>query len=238
MTGMTTNFALLAPRAILFDFDGTFADTAPDMAFAANVLRTARGLDTLPVAQYRPFVSRGARGMVGVAFGVSPEDAGFEALKDEFLDTYEKNLCVYTSVFDGIDELVRECERRDIAWGIVTNKSKRFTDPIARAMGLDVRAGCVVSGDTTTHAKPHPAPLLHAAHLVSIDPADCWYVGDDIRDIQAARAAGMVGVAALYGYLSGSDPATWDAHLIIDHPRELLLHVGALEKHALSATSN
>jgi N-acetyl-D-muramate 6-phosphate phosphatase len=227
------------PRAILFDFDGTFADTAPDMAFAANMLRKAHGLDTLPVSNYRPHVSRGARGMIGVAFKVMADEPEFPALKDGFLNIYEKNLCVHTTIFDGINELVAECERRDIAWGIVTNKAKRFTDPITRALGLDVRAGCIVSGDTTPHAKPHPAPLLHAADLIAIDAADCWYVGDDIRDIQAAHAAGMKGVVARYGYLGGSDPNTWNGDIHIDSPLALLDYLdrtSALEKHTINAT--
>jgi N-acetyl-D-muramate 6-phosphate phosphatase len=212
---------LPAPRAILFDFDGTFADTAPDMAYAANLLRKARGLATLPESSYRPHVSRGSRGMIGVAFKVQFDEPEFPALKDEFLSYYEKHLCVHTALFPGIESLIRKMESRDIAWGIVTNKPKRFTDPIAAALGLDVRAGCVVSGDTTPHAKPHPAPLLHAANLIAIDPADCWYVGDDIRDIQAAHAAGMKGIVARYGYLGGSDPNTWNADFMVDSPAEI-----------------
>jgi N-acetyl-D-muramate 6-phosphate phosphatase len=213
---------LIQPQAILFDFDGTFADTAPDMAFAANMLRDARGMASLPLLTYRPHVSRGGRGMVGVAFDLTPEDDGFTAMRDEFLNVYEKNLCVYTALFAGMNETIAQLEKRNIAWGIVTNKARRFTEPLVKQLGLDIRTPCIVSGDTTPHAKPHPAPLLHAAALLDITPQDCWYVGDDERDIQAAHAAGMVGVAAGYGYLGGSDIATWHADAVIATPLGLL----------------
>jgi phosphoglycolate phosphatase len=208
---------LPAPKAVLFDFDGTFADTAPDMAFAANLLRNARGMASLPLADYRPYVSRGGRGMIGVAFGKTPDDAEFNALRDEFLDVYEANLCQHTVFFDGMEETIATLESRSIAWGIVTNKAMRFTNPLMSRLGLDTRAQCVVSGDTTPHAKPHPAPLLHAASLLQLPANQCWYVGDDERDIIAAHAAGMLSVAAAYGYLGESDPATWQAAATINH---------------------
>jgi len=210
------------PRAVLLDFDGTFADTAPDMAFAANLLRNARGLDSLPLEDYRPHVSRGGRGMIGVAFGKTPDDADFAALRDEFLDVYEANLCHHTTFFAGIEDAVAEFERRQIRWGIVTNKASRFTDPLMVRLGLDRRAHVVVSGDTTPHTKPHPAPLLHAADLLGIPANHCWYVGDDERDIIAAHAAGMTGIAAAYGYLGGSDPANWGARHVISTPIGLI----------------
>lgn len=219
---MTNVPTLNTPRAILFDFDGTFADTAPDMAFAANLLRNARGMDTLPISQYRPHVSRGARGMVGVAFGTTPDDAEFPALKDAFLGTYEQHLCIHTRLFDGIEDVIRQCERTDIAWGIVTNKATRYTAPIVRALGLDIRTTCIVCGDTTAHAKPHPAPLLHAASILALEPSACWYVGDDERDIIAAHAAGMAGIIAGYGYLGGTDHTTWRAEAVINAPQDLI----------------
>ena len=222
MKQMTTTLIRTAPCAILFDFDGTLADTAPDMAFSANLLRKARGMDVLPESTYRPHVSRGARGMVGAAFGVTPENAEFAALKDEFLSTYEQHLCIHTTLFDGIDDVIRICERNGIAWGIVTNKATRYATPIVRALGLDILTPCIVCGDTTEHAKPHPAPLLHAASILALDPADCWYVGDDERDIVAAHAAGMVGIVAGYGYLGGNDPATWGADATIAAPQDLI----------------
>lgn len=159
--------------------------------------------------------------MIGVAFNKTPEDDEFNALRDEFLDIYEANLCEHTRFFDGIEELVVGLEHRGIAWGIVTNKATRFTAPLMARLGLQTRAHCVVSGDTTPHTKPHPAPLLHAAELLSLPASACWYVGDDERDIIAAHAAGMVSVAAEYGYLGGSDPQTWGAHITIAAPTEL-----------------
>jgi phosphoglycolate phosphatase len=215
---MTT---LPTPRAVLFDFDGTFADTAPDMAHAANLLRNARGLPSLPLADYRPHVSRGGRGMIGVAFGKTPEDAEFVSLRDEFLDIYEQNLCQHTVFFDGIEETLDLLEQRSIAWGIVTNKAMRFTEPLMAQLGLDARAHCVVSGDTTPHAKPHPAPLLHAAALLNVAAETCWYVGDDVRDIVAAHAAGMTSIAAGYGYLGDTDPASWQAAVLVDHAGQI-----------------
>ena len=211
---------------MLFDLDGTFADTAPDMAFAANVLRNARGLDSLPLALYRPQVSRGGRGIISVAFNKTPDDAEFIALRDEFLDIYAANLCAHTVFFDGMLDVVDALERQDIAWGIVTNKARRFTDQLSLSLGLTQRTNCIVSGDTTAHAKPHPAPLLYAAQLLGLPADQCWYVGDDQRDIIAAHAAGMTSVAAAYGYLGESDPQRWGAHHTIAAPIDLLELIG------------
>ncbi len=160
--------------------------------------------------------------MVGVAFDKTPDDAEFESLRDAFLALYESNLCHHTRFFDGMDETVTRLEQSNIAWGIVTNKASRFTNPLVKQLGLDTRAGCIVSGDTTPHAKPHPAPLLHAAALLGVAANDCWYVGDDERDIIAAHAAGMKSVIALYGYLGGTDPCSWNAHSTVRTPLELL----------------
>jgi phosphoglycolate phosphatase len=178
---------------VLFDFDGTFADTAPDLAAAINRLRVERGLKELPVNDIRPYASMGARGLVRVGFGLTPEDADYPALRDEFLARYDERVCVDTRLFPGMMELLGELKRRGIAWGIVTNKATRFTGRIVEF--LEVDPGCVVCGDTTPHIKPHPAPLLRAAELLNVPPAACWYVGDDLRDIQAARASGMRPVA-------------------------------------------
>ena len=211
-----------APRAVLFDLDGTFADTAADLARAANVLRARRNLAPLPNSAYRPEVSNGGRGMVRVAFGVTPDAPDFTSLRDEFLAAYADAICVDSVIFDGINEVVAALEARKIAWGIVTNKHTRFTTPLVKALGIDTRAACIVSGDTTAHAKPHPAPLLHAATQIGVAPEDCWYVGDDERDITAANAANMKSIIAHYGYLGGTDPATWKADTGIYSPLELL----------------
>ncbi len=209
-------------QAVLFDLDGTLADSAPDLAAAANALRSARGLEVLPYSVFRPLASQGARGLIRVALGKHPEDADFIAVRDEFLDTYAASLCVLSHLFDGIPELLQTLESRGLRWGIVTNKFARFTIPFVEAIGLATRAAVVVSGDTTAHSKPHPAPLLHACQEMDIEPSDCIYVGDDLRDIQAGHAAGMRTVAATYGYCENDDPAAWGADALIHAPLELL----------------
>lgn len=206
----------------MFDLDGTFADTAPDMARALNVLRDRRGLAALPLAAIRPHVSHGARGMLNVGFGIDARHESFQPLRQAFYVEYEQNLCVESVLFDGIDELVKELEFLQITWGIVTNKAARFAKPIAQKLGFAERAACIVCGDTTEHMKPHPAPLLHAAELIGIRPAEALYVGDDERDIQAAHAAGMRGVAAAYGYIGpGAAIHRWQAEFSISSPLEL-----------------
>jgi N-acetyl-D-muramate 6-phosphate phosphatase len=212
-------------QAVLFDLDGTFADTAPDMGRALNTILARDGRETVPLTTLRPFVSQGARGMIGVGYGITPDHTEFGILRDAFLVEYQRAICIDTEIFDGIDALTAELEARRIKWGIVTNKAMRFTDPLVRALGLHKRAACIVSGDTCARAKPHPDPLLHAAKLIDVAPANCLYIGDDERDIQAAHAAGMRGVVALYGYLGGTDPATWQAPIAITHPSELTAHL-------------
>jgi phosphoglycolate phosphatase len=213
-----------AARAVLFDFDGTLADTAADLGRALNRLRTERGLAALPVEAVRPYASSGARGLVRFGLGVSADDPEFERMRGAFLDRYGEAVCVETRLFPGIAELLEALESRRIAWGIVTNKGTRFTRAIVAALGLDGRAACVVCGDTTPHLKPHPAPLLHAAKELNLAPQACCYVGDDLRDVQAARAAGMRPVAVEYGYGSGGNGGahTWNADAVIARPAELL----------------
>jgi 2-phosphoglycolate phosphatase len=216
-----------APRAILFDLDGTLADTAPDLAAAVNLLRTERGLAPTPYAILRPTASAGARGMIGAAFGLAPGDEGYEDLRLAWFDHYQAAMAVHSSLFEGVVELLDGIRAAGMAWGIVTNKPARFTDPLVPQIGL-AHAGCIVSGDTTPHAKPHPAPLLEAARRLGIDPAHCWYVGDDLRDIEAGRAAGMVTVACNWGYCGAIDPATWGADFQLDTPADLLATLNAL----------
>ena len=210
-----------APRAILFDLDGTLADTAPDLAAAVNWMRTERGLEPTPYALLRPTASAGARGMIGAAFGLQPADEGFEELRVQWFERYQSAMAVHTTLFDGIGDLLDGIVDVGMTWGIVTNKPARFTDPLVPQIGL-AHAGCVISGDTTPHAKPHPAPLLEAARRLELDPTHCWYVGDDLRDIEAGRAAGMVTVACGWGYCGSIDPATWGADYLLETPRDLL----------------
>lgn len=206
-------------RAVLFDFDGTLADTAPDLSRAINRLRAARGLDDFPLEKLRPFASAGARGMLQAALRILPEHPEFGSMRDEFLRHYADAICVDTRLFPGMELLLEEIEKRGLRWGIVTNKSARFTHAIVAALGLTRRAACVVSGDTTPHLKPHPASLLHAAKELALEPAACVYLGDDLRDIQAARAAGMRSVAVGWGY--GADFRDWQADAVIGQPPEL-----------------
>lgn len=214
-----------AVKALLFDFDGTLADTAADLCVAVNRLRAERGLDALPVDQARPYASSGARGLLRAAFGMTPEHPDYEVMRDAFLRHYAECLDQHTTLFPGIAPLIEQLVARDIAWGIVTNKATRFTERIVAGLGL--APDCVVCGDTTPHSKPHPAPLLHAAQVLALAPASCWYIGDDLRDVQAARAAGMRAIAVEYGYhgIENGGPQSWYADAVITHPLELLAQI-------------
>jgi len=210
-------------RGVLFDLDGTLIDSAPDLAGAANRLRSDHGLEPLPLELLRPMVGSGARGMVGVAFGAVPGEPQFESLRDAFLAHYERGLLEKTHPFDGIAAMLSALEAAGIPWGIVTNKATRFTTPIVAGLGLVQRAAVVVCGDTTPYAKPHPEPLLHAARAMGLAPQDVVYVGDDLRDAQAAQAAGMAMVVATWGYLGLGEPAhSWGADALVDAPAQLL----------------
>jgi 2-phosphoglycolate phosphatase len=209
--------------AVLFDLDGTLIDSAPDLGAAADKMRTDRGLESLPLALYRPMAGAGARGMIAVAFGLTPDDARFTDLREEFFRNYELRMTENTSVFDGVAELIAQISQAGLKWGVVTNKSARFTVPLTKAMPLFNTAQAIVSGDTTPHSKPHPAPLLEAARLLDLAPERCIYVGDDERDIVAGRAAGMPTVAAAYGYLGKTaDTDGWRADATIAAPGALL----------------
>ncbi|MCW7536502.1 HAD-IIIA family hydrolase [Aquabacterium sp. A7-Y] len=219
-----------APRAVLFDLDGTLADTAPDLGGALNRLRGRRGLPALPLEQLRPVASAGARGMLAVGLGLSVDDPDYPALRDEFLAEYEAALDVDSTLFDGVPALLAALAAAGIAWGVVTNKAMRFTGPVLRGLGLEA-AAVVIAGDTTPHPKPHPEPLLEACRRLKIRPEDAIYVGDDLRDVQAARAAGMPVVAAAYGYL-GQEPdlAAWEADAVIERVAALLPLVGIAQE--------
>ena len=212
-------------QAVLFDLDGTFADTAPDLGYAVNQMRLARGLEPVSDATTRPVTSSGARGLLGAGFGITPEHADYLAMREEFLNLYEANLCRETRLFDGMADLVTALEIRGMPWGIVTNKAERFALPLMSLLGYSKRAACVIGGDTTDKMKPHPAPLYAAAKVIGIAPEHCAYVGDDERDVQAGRAAGMKTVAVRYGYLNGSNPATWGADAIAENPHEIIIYL-------------
>ncbi len=212
-------------KAVLFDLDGTLADTAPDLGYAINRMRAARGLPPLPLAATRPVTSLGARGMLGVGLDVTPGHPEYAALRDEFLGIYADNLCRETRLFPGMAELLAELERRAVLWGVVTNKAERFTHPLLELLGVHSRAACIIGGDTTGKIKPDPASLLAASERIGIAPQHCIYLGDDRRDVQAGRAAGMQAVVAKFGYLNGNDPETWDADGMIDQPLDLLRYL-------------
>jgi N-acetyl-D-muramate 6-phosphate phosphatase len=210
-------------RAVLFDLDGTLIDSAPDLGAAADKMRVDRGLASLPLEKYRPMAGAGARGMLAVAFGMTPEHPDFEQMREEFFVNYENCMTQRTYAFEGVPELIAQLRALGLPWGVVTNKSMRFTRPLTQGMSLFESVAVVVGGDSTPHAKPHPAPLLEAARRLKLEPGHCIYVGDDERDVVAGRAAGMGTVAAAYGYLgSNSDTQLWGANAHIHSPLELL----------------
>lgn len=209
--------------AVLFDLDGTLIDSAPDLGAAADQMRVARGMPSLPLSLYRPMAGAGARGMLDVAFGITVDAPGYVEMREEFFSNYAACMTERTVLFDGVEEMISRLERQQLPWGVVTNKSSRFTDPLTRAMPLFTNAGAIVSGDTTPHAKPHPAPLLEAARLLGVPADRCLYVGDDERDIVAGIAASMKTVAATYGYLGKkTEVQGWGAHAEINSPMALL----------------
>lgn len=213
--------------AVLFDLDGTLIDSAPDLGAAADQMRVARGLPSLAFELYRPLAGAGARGMLGVAFGLNPSDAAYDLMREEFFVNYEGCMTQRTEAFAGVPELIEAIRQRHLHWGVVTNKASRFTDPLTRAMPLFSSARAIVSGDTTPHAKPHPQPLLEAARRLGVPPEQCLYVGDDERDVVAGLAAGMKTVAATYGYLGNKgEVSAWGAHAEINSPLALLQFLG------------
>ncbi len=215
-----------APQAIFFDLDGTLIDSAPDLAAAADKLRTDRGLPSIAYERYRPMAGAGARGMLRIAFDMSPDHVAYEAYREEFYVNYERSLTARTFAFEGVDGLLEAIKTKRMPWGIVTNKSKRFTNPLAAQMLLLHGAAAVISGDSTPHTKPHPEPVLAAARTAGVDPTQCWYVGDDKRDIESGRAAGMLTVAACWGYMGEHAVQSWGADAVLDHPSQLLEMLG------------
>nr|WP_210547406.1 HAD-IA family hydrolase [Rhodoferax sp. PAMC 29310] len=210
-------------KAVLFDLDGTLIDSAPDLAAAVDKMRIDRGLPSMPLDHYRPMAGAGARGMIGLAFAIGPDHLDFPALREEFFINYANCMTQSTYAFEGVVELISSLQVQGLPWGVVTNKSSRFSEPLTAAMPLFNSAKTIICGDTTPYAKPHPEPLLEAARRMRIDPAQCMYVGDDERDIVAGLAAGMSTVAATYGYLGKSnDPSLWGAHAVINSPMGLL----------------
>ena len=213
-------------EAVLFDLDGTFADTAPDLAAALNHVRTLHNLPPLPIEAIRPQASHGSVGLLKLSFNIEPDAPNFASLREAFLNYYDTHICVHTTLFNGMAQLIETLEHRHLPWGIVTNKPHRFTLPLMQALGYADRAACLISGDTCTRAKPHPDPLLKASELMHIAPQHCLYLGDDKRDVEAGRAAGMKTLIARYGYIATQeDLTTWQAHGTISSPMELIAHL-------------
>jgi N-acetyl-D-muramate 6-phosphate phosphatase len=209
-------------QAVLFDLDGTLIDSAPDLGAAVDKMRVDRGMSSLPLAHYRPMAGAGARGMIALAFGYTPDHPDYEAMKEEFFRNYESCMTERTFAFEGVAQMIAALVGAKLPWGVVTNKSKRFAEPLTQAMPLFKSSAVLICGDTTPHAKPHPEPLLEAARRLGLDPSACIYVGDDERDIVAGHAAQMKTVAATYGYLGAQgDVEKWQADAQIQSPSEL-----------------
>lgn len=217
-------------QAVLFDLDGTLVDTAPDLGHALNVLRARHGLEALADHVIRPYASHGSRGLLEIGFGLLPTHAQFNAMRDEYLGIYDQVLTRQPQLFDGMPALLAQLEKADKAWGIVTNKPRRFTTPIVAQLGLDTRAACVISGDDAPQPKPSPQTLLLACEQIKIAPQHVLYIGDAARDIEAGRAAGMHTLVALFGYLGAADqPHAWGADGMVSSPLEV---ISWLEAHA------
>ena len=217
-----------APCTVLFDLDGTFADTLPDLSVALTQALAERNLEPVSSHVLRPLVSRGARAMAEKACGEIVDQSTLDGLVARFLALYGANVSLHTRLVDGVQAVLDELHRRAIPWGIVTNKRREYSEPLMRALDPTRRAACIVSGDSTANAKPHPQPLLHACKLLGSTPGACVYVGDAEIDMLAARRAGMRSVAALYGYIAPEDdPRSWRADATIDTPHELLAWIDA-----------
>jgi 2-phosphoglycolate phosphatase len=213
-------------KAILFDLDGTFADTAPDLAAALNHVRGLHELPPLSLETIRPQASHGSIGLLRLGFGIEPNAPEFNKLREAFLMHYTAHICDHTTLFPGIAQLVDTLEQRGLPWGIVTNKPHRFTVPLMQALGYAERAFCLISGDTCARAKPYPDPLLKACEIMSIAPENCIYLGDDLRDMEAAHAAGMRCIIAGYGYIDAqADLDSWHADGNVNTPLALLNHI-------------
>ncbi|WP_277052962.1 N-acetylmuramic acid 6-phosphate phosphatase MupP [Zestomonas thermotolerans] len=209
-------------RAVLFDMDGTLLDSAPDFIAITQAMRAERGLPPLPEKTIRDVVSGGARAMVATGFALDPEAPDFEPLRQEFLERYQNHYAVLTRPFDGIPELLEDIERARLRWGVVTNKPLRYAEPIMRDLGLAERSAVLVCPDHVSRSKPDPEMLLLACAKLGIQPAEALFIGDDLRDIEAGRAAGTRTAAVSYGYIHPDDNARhWGADVVVDHPLEL-----------------
>lgn len=213
-----------APGTVLFDLDGTLADTLPDLSDALTEALAERSLAPMADERLRPLVSRGARAMAMEACGARVDEATLERVLARFLELYAANVSRRTRLVEGMPALLDALDARAVTWGIVTNKRRAYAEPLMSALVADGRAACIVSGDSTANPKPHPQPLLHACRLAGCAPGECVYVGDARIDVLAARRAGMRSLVARYGYIPpGEDPGQWGGDGIIDAPGDLLI---------------
>jgi len=210
-------------RTVLFDLDGTLADTAPDLAFALNQVLAENGRAPLPFEAIRPAVSHGGIALTRLGFGLEPGHPDFEPLRQRLLAIYRDNIARETRLFPGMAELLEHIEQRRMNWGVVTNKPGWLTEPLMDALGLGQRAACIVSGDSCENRKPHPEPILHGCRLAGSEARHCVYIGDAQRDIEAGRRAGMKTLVALFGYLGDDDtPEHWQADALLDTPQAII----------------
>jgi len=211
------------PHAVLFDLDGTLLDTAPTFVKLLNTLLVKHGKKTLPAEIIREQVSHGARALITLGFGLTEDNENFEVLRNELLDLYEDDIVDGTELFEGMAEVLDTLAKKNIPWGIVTNKPSRFTFPLINKLGISKQCAVVICPDDVKNTKPSPEPLLLACFRLNVEATNCIYVGDHVRDIQAGKAAGMFTVSALFGYIGKNDhPETWQANLEIQHAKELL----------------
>lgn len=210
-------------NVLLFDLDGTLVDTAPDLGFALNTLLQQEGQKPLDHALIRPVASNGSAGLIKLGFGIDRENPAYSGLQQRFLQIYADNLTRESTLFIGMQKVLDTLTANQIRWGVVTNKPAFLTDPLMQQLQLTDQAACIVSGDTTAYSKPHPAPIHHACELLTVSPADCVYIGDAKRDIEAAKNAHMRAVVARYGYIEHDENIDlWQADCVINHPLEIL----------------
>ncbi len=213
-------------KTVLFDLDGTLADTAQDLAHALNETLKAFGREPLHFEKIRPVVSHGGMALIRLGFGIEPDHPDFEVRRQHLLEVYRENIARHTTLFEGMEQLLNVIEGRGLNWGVVTNKPAWLTEPLMQALGLSARAATIVSGDTLPERKPHPAPMLLACEQAGSDAAHCLYIGDAQRDIEAGHNAGMRTLIAGFGYIGADDtPEDWGADAIIDEPLAILDHL-------------
>lgn len=220
-------------NTVFFDLDGTLADTAPDLAGALNALLVEKGKPALDFAKIRPVVSHGGNALLRLGFNIAERDPGFDQLRKRFLELYGARLHNGTTLFDGMDNVLAMLEKEQFIWGVITNKPRWLTEPLMEKLGLGRRAACIISGDSTDHLKPHPAPMQLANNITNTKPFTSLYIGDAQRDIEAGQVAGMHTLVALYGYIGADDlPENWNADGMVNSPAEIPAWIRAFNRNS------